>query len=74
LTCPEGVGAEAGADGVGLLLAGADLEGAALGLALGEGLLDALGDGSGRWVEEADGRVSGAVAPATVMGRARGGS
>jgi hypothetical protein len=76
LTCPEEVGeaVEEGAAGVGPPLAGADFEGAALGLGLADGLSGAPLDGSARRVEDASGRVSGAVAPATVMGRARGGS
>lgn len=75
MTCPEGGGEAAGVGEVaeGLLLGDALREGVALGFALVDGLSDALLDGSARRVEDASGFDS-CVAPAAVMGRARGGS
>jgi len=76
LTCPEEDGDAAGVDGAGdgPPLGDADFEDAGFGFGVVEGLLGAGVDGSARRVEDARGLVSSAVAPATVMGSARGGS
>lgn len=76
MTCPEADGDVVGADGAGdgLPLADGDFEGVEFGFGLVDGLFGALLDGSARRVEDARGLVSFDVAPATVMGRARGGS
>jgi len=74
LTCPEADGEAVGDDGEGdgPPLGDADFEGAGFGFGVVAGLLGADVDGSARRVEDARGLVSSAVAPATVMGSARG--